>query len=125
MVEASRIRILIIDDEVEICQILANLFSLAGFEVVQAYGSFEALALCKADDFSLIVTDFTMPRLGGAYYIECLRGHALETPIIVFSGAADNAEALIRMAEIPGIIAVFDKMCDPADLVASAMAATA
>jgi DNA-binding NtrC family response regulator len=124
MVEAPRKRILVVDDEIEICHILENLFSLAGFDVVQAYGGFEAISLCRIDDFSLIVTDFTMPRIGGAYYMECLRSHALETPIIVFSGASDNAEVLIRMSGIPGIVAVFDKMCDPADLISSAIAAT-
>ena len=58
-------KILVIDDEIEICSILERLFSKSGYDVKSACGGTEAIVLLKNEEFDLVVCDYVMPEVSG------------------------------------------------------------
>jgi signal transduction histidine kinase/PAS domain-containing protein/ActR/RegA family two-component response regulator len=61
----GRRRALVVDDEPEIAQALAELLALENFETVIARGGVEAQARLREDDFELVLSDLRMPDLDG------------------------------------------------------------
>ena len=62
--EPGRPRILVVDDEPEICELLADLLS-SGFETLQCTRSTEVAKLLEFQAFSAVVCDFQMPEVTG------------------------------------------------------------
>ncbi len=58
-------KILVIDDEIELCSILERLFSKSGYDVKSACGVTEAIELLKNEEFDLVVCDYVMPEVSG------------------------------------------------------------
>ncbi len=59
-------RLLVVDDEPEIAELLAELLQAAGYEVVTAHSGAEALRLLPTSHFDAIVSDLRMPDIDGA-----------------------------------------------------------
>ena len=58
-------RILIIDDEQDIRSLLALILKTAGYEVAEARGGKEGLALLNTGTFHLVILDIMMPEMDG------------------------------------------------------------
>ena len=59
-------RVLVVDDQQDIRELLKTVLEVRGFEVEQAVGGLEALALLTAaDQFDLILLDVQMPQMDG------------------------------------------------------------
>ena len=58
-------RILIVDDEVKIREVIKEYAEFDGHEVAQARDGMEAISLVKANDYDLIILDIMMPKLDG------------------------------------------------------------
>ena len=66
--------ILIVDDEPSVLRYIGAIVNGAGYEVLQADGGDEALAICKsrACCFDLMISDVAMPRMNGRALAECM-----------------------------------------------------
>jgi DNA-binding response OmpR family regulator len=62
---ANNARILVVDDEAHIVQVVALKFRNAGFEVETASDGDEALALVRRIPVDIVVTDLQMPAMSG------------------------------------------------------------
>ena len=71
-------RILVVDDEAHIVQVVALKFRNAGLEVETASDGDEALALVRRTPFDLVVTDLQMPTMSG---IELARAMAADSKL--------------------------------------------
>ena len=60
-----RKRILLVDDEAEILELLSRRFENWGYEVVTADNGKKALRLAEQDQPALILLDIVMPEMGG------------------------------------------------------------
>ena len=60
-----------------------------GHEVVTSSNPREALQICAARPFDLIVTDYRMPALNGVQFISSLRQQGITIPVILLSGFTD------------------------------------
>lgn len=112
---ASRVTVLIVEDERPIAEAIALVVEEAGFtHLVAAHGR-EGLTLARAHRPALIITDMMMPQLDGAELIAALRAdaerdHQSMPPVILMTaGGLDRA----RMA---GADAVLRKPFDIAEL---------
>jgi DNA-binding NtrC family response regulator len=78
--------VLIVDDEPGMRDMLR--WSLGGreFEIVTARDGVEANALLAAGGVDLVITDLTMPRLGGLDVLEAAARTLPRTPVIVMTG---------------------------------------
>ena len=67
------LRILVVDDEPDQRAMLRRIFERAGHEVVEARDGCAALAAARESPPDLLVTDMTMPVMGGAELIVRIR----------------------------------------------------
>lgn len=89
-------KILVVDDEVEVCDLLKSILELElNCEVHLAYDGHEAYQKLKASKFDLIITDFKMPIMDGAALISAIK--TTDTPskdaiIFLVSGHIENPQ---------------------------------
>ena len=89
-------KILVVDDEQDICEILQYNLENEGFEVVTAYSAEEALEL-PLQDFSLILLDVMMGEMSGFQMARILKNNPATAQIpIIFITALDNEDNLVK-----------------------------
>jgi PAS domain S-box-containing protein len=96
-------KILVVDDELEFLELMKELLSSEGFEVVTAINGKDAL-ICLNDEkpVSLIIADYRMPEMDGAEFLEKAKEISPDTPRIMVT-AYQNAsmmEQSINLAEV-------------------------
>ena len=84
-------RILVVDDEANIAQLLATSLKYAGFEVRTADNGVDALETARTFGPDLLLLDVMMPGLDGFDVLRSLRGGGNRTPVL-FLTARDAAE---------------------------------
>lgn len=82
-------RILIVDDEPNICRLLARYFSRLGYEVEVAERVEAALDLLHAGHFDLVLTDLRLPGASGLELLYAVRRHSPGTRTMLMSAHAD------------------------------------
>lgn len=89
-------RILIVDDEKEIRDLVEIYLKGDGYETIQAGDGEEALEILKTEDVDLIILDIMMPKLNG---IEaCLRiRQEREMPIIMLSAKSEDMDKILGL----------------------------
>jgi CheY-like chemotaxis protein len=100
----TRARILIVDDDPMITELIIDMLSLDGYSVETAPNGVAALEKVQGRRYDLIVTDLHMPELDGAgLYRELTRrqGHPPQK-IIFLTGTAGTSEAH-RLVEVTGL----------------------
>ena len=115
-------RMLIVDDERDICDCLEHFFAAKGFAVASVFSGEEALELLETDGADVILLDVLLPGLSG---IEILRRAKEKQPnarIIMVTGI--NEEALRQQARTYGAVAYVTKPFDSSDTTWSAVFAT-
>lgn len=94
----SPARILIVDDEDDICEIVAFHLERIGLRTTSASSAEEALRLMQAEDdphyFSLIVLDVMMEGMSGFEMAEELRSEGCEIPIIFLTAKSAEDDLL-------------------------------
>jgi len=110
-------RILVVDDEAGIRQIIARILVDEGYFVHQAGDGLEALELIKGGDVAMdvVVSDIVMPRLNGVELLQELSRSHPGLPIILISGF--GTEELTRRG-IAAPCAVLPKPFPPERLIA-------
>ncbi|MGH9101668.1 MAG: response regulator transcription factor [Acidimicrobiales bacterium] len=94
-------RVLVVDDEVPIAELIRTAMAYAGFEVEQALSGFEALSKAASFRPDLIVLDVMLPDLDGFEVVRRLRSEAVRTPV-VFLTARDATEDKVRGLTLGG-----------------------
>ena len=79
-------RVLVVDDEVEISSLVAEVAGALGFEVAQAASADELRATYPRFDPSLIVLDLVMPDVDGIEVLEYLATQSSKAQILLVSG---------------------------------------
>ena len=88
---AAEARLLVVDDEPNILELLSASLRFAGFEVASAANGVEALRLARSFRPDLLVLDVMMPEMDGFDLVRRLRGEGSRTPV-VFLTARDATE---------------------------------
>lgn len=89
-------KILVVDDEQDICEIMQYNLETEGYEVVTANSAEEALELPLAD-FSLILLDVMMGEMSGFQLARKLKERPDTAPIpIIFTTALDDEDNMIK-----------------------------
>ncbi|MCC6545619.1 response regulator [Candidatus Sumerlaeota bacterium] len=112
-------RILVIDDEQDVIEIVRALLSTKGHEVITAAGGEEGLALAESERPDLIITDLMMPRVSGLEVIKQLKKNARlrTTPIVVISALGDEKRPPDFWVKSLGVEDYVPKPFDPLDFI--------
>jgi CheY-like chemotaxis protein len=87
-IEASKLRILVVDDEPAVGNTVKMLLEFDGHEVETTNSSQEALGLFESGRFDLVFTDFAMPGMNGHQLAAAIKAGAPEQPIVMVTGHA-------------------------------------
>ena len=84
-------RILVVDDDEQIVRMEYQMLSSLGYQVTTHTNSEDALSAFQShpQDFELIITDMTMPRLTGAALAQKVLAIRPEMPIILCTGFSE------------------------------------
>lgn len=79
-------RILVVDDELLIRDLLYDFFTSEGWTIVIAEGGLRALDLLKSQRFDIVLTDLKMPDIDGMDLIGRIRNTYGFLPVVVITG---------------------------------------
>ncbi|HXS01891.1 MAG TPA: HD domain-containing phosphohydrolase [Pyrinomonadaceae bacterium] len=102
-------RILIVDDEVEITEILADLLS-EEYDCIRAGSAEEALTRLHEGEFQLVISDITMPGMSGLDMIPHVKEFAPDTVVVMISGmqTVESAIGALRLGAFDYLMKPFD-----------------
>jgi len=106
--------ILVVDDELALTEVLANILEYQGYEVLTSTDGQEALDVVKKNKIDLIVSDYMMPRLNGIALCRCIRAdqRTSRMPMIMMSALPND------LLDLP-VYAILKKPFDMDELVKS------
>ncbi len=85
-------KILVVDDEPGLRDMLCDALSIAGYETVTATDGYVAYRLLKDTTVDLIITDVNMPNMDGYEFLERIRSQGNDTPAIVLTARGDRTD---------------------------------
>jgi CheY-like chemotaxis protein len=103
MVEDKMAKILIIDDEADIRLALKVLLESVGYEVVEASGGKQGLAILQKDTVDLLICDFFMPQMNGRQVLEEIRrldGKLSDLNVILLTVATFGKEGAQKLKDL-------------------------
>jgi two-component system response regulator BaeR len=89
-------RILLVEDEINIAQIVREYLLKEGFEVQHEVSGIKALELFNTQDFDLLLLDLMLPGLSGLELCKAVRQHS-QVPIIMLTARVDEIDRLIGL----------------------------
>lgn len=110
-------RILIIEDDDLLREVLVHALTLAGHTVAQASNGQEGLELFRATQPEVVVTDLVMPVQEGVETIVQLRRQQKDLPIIAMSGGVPNSKVYLDIAGKIGARRIMAKPFTPSQLI--------
>jgi DNA-binding response OmpR family regulator len=89
-------KILIVDDDKDIVEILSLYLKREGFEVIPAYDGIEALNLFRQEKPNLVILDIMLPRMDGWEVCKILR-ERYDVPILMLTARTEEADRVLGL----------------------------
>jgi len=95
-------KIMVIDDEKQICQNVEKILSKNNYEVIRATSAKEALEKMAKDSFSLLISDIVMPEMNGLEFLKLVKKEWPLTKAVMMTAYAstDTAVKAIRLGAL-------------------------
>ena len=99
MINEKKIKLLLVDDEINFLQPIAERLTLKGFDVIVTSNGKEAIASAEKDLFDVALVDFQMPGMDGTQVLKTLKENHKYLEIIMLTGHAtiDSAVECTKM----------------------------
>lgn len=107
-------KILVIDDEPDILEMIRSHFSIRGYEVLTASDGTEGMQLLESAEPDVVLLDLKMKRVDGDRFLQGIREKNFSGKILVITGYQD--EALRRKVEELGVDGYLEKPASLLDL---------
>ena len=91
------IRILIIDDDKDICEYMQLLLTQSGYEVTAKTDPREGLEALREEEYHVVILDIMMPELNGMEVLEKIRDFDSDIAIVIFTGYPSVDTAVTSM----------------------------
>ena len=83
-------KILVVDDEVDVCHLMVKLLTRLGHEALCATSGAEALTRIEDEHPDVVLLDVMMPEMNGMEVLRQMRNRAgSQIPVIIFSALSD------------------------------------
>jgi two-component system copper resistance phosphate regulon response regulator CusR len=89
------VRVLVVEDERKLAQILASALEAEHYDVVVARTGEDGFFRANAEVFDLVVLDLMLPGRGGLEILQALRQRRIETPVLIVT-ARDGLDDRVR-----------------------------
>ena len=108
-------RILIVDDEKDFLDIIAERIRARGMDVSTATSAEDAIHMVAEESFDVVIMDFMMPALDGFKAIKLMKATRPEVQIILLTGNVPDEKRIEAIAI--GALDVIEKPPDLKDLI--------
>lgn len=108
-------RVLVVDDDVDLLNLIEIRLKAAGYEVSQAESGEAALTVFRSVRPQVVVTDLCMPGMDGMQLFECLQNEAPTVPVIVLTAHGTIPDAVDATQR--GVFSFLTKPFDGRELV--------
>src|SRR6202451_2642791 len=89
-------RVLLVDDDRELCQMLTEYLNAEHFEVKSVHDGSDALAELQRSDFEILILDVMLPSVGGFDVLRKL-GASYSTPILMLTARGDDVDRIVGL----------------------------
>ncbi|BBW92780.1 MULTISPECIES: response regulator [Pseudoalteromonas] len=89
-------KLLMIDDDTGLCELLSEYLSSQGFEIQSVHDGEQGLKLAQANDYALILLDVMLPTLDGFEVLKQLRQTKL-TPVIMLTAKGEDFDRIFGL----------------------------
>ena len=89
-------RVILVDDDRELCQMLSEYLSAEHFDVKSVHDGGEALAELQAGEFEIVILDVMLPSVGGLDVLRKL-GASYATPILMLTARGDDVDRIVGL----------------------------
>jgi len=110
------VKILIVDDELDMLQFLSARLIHKGYEVTTARNGWEALEVLDRQGVDIVITDVRMPGMSGIDLLRQIRERKPEIEVIVLTGHGSMQDAIKALRESGGFDYLLKPLKDPAQL---------
>jgi len=93
------LKVLVVDDEEDIVEVIQDRLEAYGFTVATAGNGLEALKKLSMEKFDGIFLDIKMPEMGGIDTLEHIRKKGLKIPVIIITASSTKDTAMEAMAK--------------------------
>ena len=108
-------RILLVDDDMELCQMLAEYLGPEGFEVETVHDGEDGARQAVTGHYDAVVLDVMLPRLNGFDALRCIRAES-RVPVLMLTAKGDAVDRIVGLEM--GADDYLPKPCNPRELVA-------
>ena len=110
-------RVLVVDDDPKVNDLLARLLRRLGHEVLEATNGIQAMQLVAEEGPDLVITDILMPEMDGFEVIRSLRAQGIDTPVVAMSGGGVvEKDVLLGQGTAMGAVSTLRKPVDLGEL---------
>jgi len=121
-VDCMSIKVLIVDDEKDFLDIIAERIGARGMDVSTASSAEDALNMVEAESYDVVIMDFMMPALDGFKALKLMKAKRPEVQIILLTGNVPDEKRI--EAKALGALDVIEKPPDLKDLIEKIKKAT-
>ena len=93
---AREARVLLVDDDRELCQMLSEYLDAEHFEVKSVHDGGDALAELQVNDFEIVILDVMLPNVGGFDVLRTL-GASYAIPILMLTARGDDIDRIVGL----------------------------
>ncbi len=92
-------KILVVDDEQSLREVLSIMLKRAGYAVTSAMDGEEAIELLNKEIFDLVITDLRMPKIDGMEVLKAVKSASPETVVLIITAFASADSAVEAMKQ--------------------------
>ena len=88
--------VLVVDDDVELCDLIKEFLELEGFQVDAVHNGQEGLNAALSGAYSLVILDIMLPELNGLDVLRQIRTRS-QLPVLLLSARGNEAERVVGL----------------------------
>jgi len=112
-------RVLIVDDDVELCQLLTERLSTEGFSIESAHDGPNGLSSALSQEHALVILDLMLPGINGLDVLRSLRSQS-SVPVLMLTARGEDVDRILGLEF--GADDYLPKPFNPRELIARARA---
>jgi DNA-binding response OmpR family regulator len=89
-------RLLLVDDDVELCEILTEYFAAEGFGVESAHDGVRGLERARSREHALVILDLLLPGMRGLEVLQQLRSDST-VPVLILTARGEDVDRVVGL----------------------------
>jgi DNA-binding response OmpR family regulator len=89
-------RVLIVDDDIELCRLLSERLSSEGFALEAVHDGARGLERVLSDEHALVILDLMLPGMGGLEVLRRVRTHS-PVPVLILTARGEDVDRILGL----------------------------